>query len=335
MVPPCTAAAAPVIIPLDGENDLFTQGFEYLGGGGTSTFQGGMLTIDGPEEWMLYSPTPSKWWDEVLPEKGWWIEVRLRIDDADPDCLTGNGPGLWIHDRGKFILILFTLDHVAGATTGARAPFDTSEFHVYRVEDYGDGTRRLLVDGVQLLDLSGDIVVFGTEALGFGDLGGCLHSHVVWDYFAYDTFAPGAEDGDVDGDGVPNAEDDCFEIPDPEQLDTDGDGRGDVCDPCPLAPRDDGDGDGVCDNDDCSPDDADSTGEPCPGPLTIEGGVDDGSDSLDGGSVDGTTASESTTALDDTGAALSERNDSCSCTTGSSGGVGLLLLALFRRRRQR
>jgi len=226
-----------VIIPLDGENDLFTQGFEYLGGGGTSTFQGGMLTIDGPEEWMLYSPTPSKWWDEVLPEKGWWIEVRLRIDDADPDCLTGNGPGLWIHDRGKFILILFTLDHVAGATTGARAPFDTSEFHVYRVEDYGDGTRRLLVDGVQLLDLSGDIVVFGTEALGFGDLGGCLHSHVVWDYFAYDTFAPGAEDGDVDGDGVPNAEDDCFEIPDPEQLDTDGDGRGDVCDPCPLAPR--------------------------------------------------------------------------------------------------
>ncbi len=36
---------------------------------------------------------------------------------------------------------------------------------------------------------------------------------------------------DVDGDGVPDADDDCTLVPDPDQRDTDGDGFGNVCDP--------------------------------------------------------------------------------------------------------
>jgi len=47
---------------------------------------------------------------------------------------------------------------------------------------------------------------------------------------------------DTDGDGIPDAQDNCPAIPNPAQTDTDGDGIGDLCDPCPLAPG----GDGAC-----------------------------------------------------------------------------------------
>src|SRR5207253_1486994 len=47
---------------------------------------------------------------------------------------------------------------------------------------------------------------------------------------------------DTDGDGIPDAQDNCPAIPNPAQTDTDGDGMGDLCDPCPLAPG----GEGAC-----------------------------------------------------------------------------------------
>jgi hypothetical protein len=47
---------------------------------------------------------------------------------------------------------------------------------------------------------------------------------------------------DVDGDGVPNAIDNCPNAGNPDQIDLDGDGKGDSCDPCPTIanPGDDG-----------------------------------------------------------------------------------------------
>jgi thrombospondin type 3 repeat protein len=45
---------------------------------------------------------------------------------------------------------------------------------------------------------------------------------------------PGEPDGD--GDGVPDARDNCPTVPNPDQRDTDGDGIGDACDPCPTDP---------------------------------------------------------------------------------------------------
>jgi len=62
----------------------------------------------------------------------------------------------------------------------------------------------------------------------------------------------GEPDADSDEDGVPDVEDNCPEVPNPEQADEDGDGAGDVCDPCPpFEGVDDADGDGV--GDACDP----------------------------------------------------------------------------------
>jgi len=46
--------------------------------------------------------------------------------------------------------------------------------------------------------------------------------------------APPVDPNDVDGDGIPNAEDLCPEVQDPAQHDEDGDGIGDLCDVCPT-----------------------------------------------------------------------------------------------------
>ncbi len=41
---------------------------------------------------------------------------------------------------------------------------------------------------------------------------------------------------DTDGDGVPDGSDNCPTVPNPDQADADGDGAGDACDPCPHDP---------------------------------------------------------------------------------------------------
>ena len=72
---------------------------------------------------------------------------------------------------------------------------------------------------------------------------------------------------DSDGDGIPDDNDNCPEVYNPDQEDTDDDGIGDACDACPNDPDNDIDGDGVCgDVDNCpyiynsGQEDADSDG---------------------------------------------------------------------------
>ena len=62
---------------------------------------------------------------------------------------------------------------------------------------------------------------------------------------------------DDDGDGVPNVDDNCPSIANPDQHDEDGDKHGDACDPCPVhanTVETDSDGDGVGDACDPHPD---------------------------------------------------------------------------------
>jgi len=77
---------------------------------------------------------------------------------------------------------------------------------------------------------------------------------------------------DGDGDGVPDAEDNCPDLANPDQADGDGDGIGDACDSPPPPPPVDTDGDGVPDAVDNCPDlenpdqsdhDSDGTGDAC------------------------------------------------------------------------
>ncbi|MBW1750862.1 MAG: thrombospondin type 3 repeat-containing protein [Deltaproteobacteria bacterium] len=57
---------------------------------------------------------------------------------------------------------------------------------------------------------------------------------------------------DVDGDQVCDLVDNCIDAYNPDQLDSDGDGIGDVCDTCPNDAQHDADDDGVCgDVDNC------------------------------------------------------------------------------------
>ena len=64
----------------------------------------------------------------------------------------------------------------------------------------------------------------------------------------------GSSVSDVDGDGVPDASDNCPAVANAQQYDEDSDGIGDACDNCPHianATQPDGDADGV--GDDCDP----------------------------------------------------------------------------------
>ena len=60
--------------------------------------------------------------------------------------------------------------------------------------------------------------------------------------------------GDPDGDIRDTlCGDNCPFVWNPDQRDSDHDGVGDACDPCPLDPLNDSDGDGICDSADQCP----------------------------------------------------------------------------------
>lgn len=337
-------AAAPVVIPLDSADNLTSEGFEHHSSDGSSLFSDGMMLVetDGFEEWMLRDGTASKWWDSVHPTKGWWVEARLRVNQA----LECPGPGIWINDGAKLFRLRFGDGILEEDQSGKTAAVDTSVFHVYRIEDYGDGTRRITVDDAEVIDLSDASGGSGSSVFSIGDLGGCGPSSVTWDSISYDTFAPGREGDDDDADGVANAEDNCFEDSNPDQSDTDMDGLGDVCDPCPVDAQNDRDGDGVCDSEDGCPDDGSTTEPPCGGGSTGWGGYD--GDTWSSGNVDDSDSDSGSDSTSGFGSGVVSGSEGglddpqpgtggCGCRGGGPSDsllwcAGVLALALRRRR---
>ena len=152
---------------------------------------------------------------------------------------------------------------------------------------------------------------------------------------------------DVDGDGVARIADNCGDVANPAQTDSDRDGKGDACDEdpdgdgitgadnCPAVPnadqRDrDGDGRGnVCDAD-RDGDELDNEFDPCPNRRQADAGASDGgllSTSCDAGEAD----------VGDAGAVEPPSTDGGGCAASGSGGgfpgtggwwVGLVALGL-------
>jgi hypothetical protein len=143
--------------------------------------------------------------------------------------------------------------------------------------------------------------------------------------FDYDDVvleASKADAPDGDNDGVPDAEDNCPNVSNPEQTDTDGDGAGDACDPTPTG---DDDNDGVDNGDDNCPTvsnpgqtdtDGDGTGDACD--TTPTGDDDnDGVDNGDDNCPDVANPSQTDTDNDGTG-------DACDSTpTGDNDNDGV------------
>ena len=134
-------------------------------------------------------------------------------------------------------------------------------------------TSSTTIDGVSYT-VSG----FSTAAGGFDSLGTCAMSPDGFpDFVSTFTLQVSATDGD--GDGIPNASDNCPGVANADQLDTDNDSFGDACDA-------DDDNDGVSDaadncplhaNADQSDFDADGVGDFCDADDDADG-VADGSD---------------------------------------------------------
>ncbi len=113
------------------------------------------------------------------------------------------------------------------------------------------------------------------------------------------TCSPAAPPPDADGDGVPDATDNCVLTPNPAQVDTDGDGIGDACDNCPATPnadQTDANGNGI--------------GDACDVPLDTD---------LDGipDAIDNCPNTPNTDQLDSDGDGVGDACDNCPATANA------------------
>lgn len=169
----------------------------------STTGHGSMIFVDqGPSRFFMYSPVGG---ETLVRQPGETIPLNWQVS----------------HSVYPGESVTYTLDYghsatfESGSTTTIAGLTDVS--YILQANDLTDGTYYWRVTAI------GDTHGFETESTPFGES------------FIFQLT-------DADGDGVPNATDNCPSIPNPEQEDADADGIGDVCDSCT-----DTDGDGFGD----------------------------------------------------------------------------------------
>jgi hypothetical protein len=186
----------------------------YNPGSGESTTvsSGGILSLYAPagegNEVILqkasypnFKPPAADVWDNnVSNSRGWWVEVRMRVDPiTDDQCTSDNmrGPALtvWATDDTQMLVRLgFSRSCVAlvYSWNGAIAvPMDTtSAFHVYRISTrlkhanvYIDGALAIEYD-YGPAEETGTGLVFGDGQAGYGA------TRSYWDFITYDVSGP-------------------------------------------------------------------------------------------------------------------------------------------------
>lgn len=266
---PCDASAASVLYVylLDGSYADELGGPDILPRGGT-------LESDG----YSFGANQGLTLVNVLPDPASYsVAVRFRVNDVngwrklvDFKDLTEDS-GLY-NESGhvRFYLPDFR-DDVSTLQAGV-------DFHLVLTRDrdtrevvaYLDGVERVVFSDTQgkaifddgsrsvLRFFQDDWATEGRESSGgFVDeiliFDGALTDVQVQDLYLRGVLPGDSTDPDSDGDGVPDAGDNCVAVANEDQLDSDADGFGDACDNCLLVPNDqqvDTDGDGfgdVCD----------------------------------------------------------------------------------------
>ena len=247
------APTGPVKVDFNSALELSDNGWGEFANG-VSSFTGTTMEISPPhfDEWALeyqrdHAPV---WWSYVNPERGWWVEARIKIE-AQPGS-QGEGQSLRVQDGYRDVSLQLGIDHVTLVShTETTYAFDTHDFHVYRLQRPSPEIVQLVIDGKQVLNVSTPeqdrngpwAIIIGSIEVNMG---------AVWDYVSYDTAAPGTENRDDDQDGIPLDRDLCPAVKD-DGKDTDFDRIGDACDPCVNDDLNDVDGDGLCADKDICP----------------------------------------------------------------------------------
>jgi hypothetical protein len=158
-----------------------------------------------------------------------------------------------LFELGLFVALLAGLLFNVNFAARAQEPVssDGGDVDPVTVEITGEisvGADGITVDGVKVAPASG----FQPSGFATGDCvtvtGFYLESDILQVFSGESSEDCTAEEVvDTDGDGVPDDQDNCPEIANADQLDTDADGLGDLCDPNPTVPDVDTDGDGIVD----------------------------------------------------------------------------------------